>query len=456
MTEFFQRDKSVVSRQVRDLFSKRILQASTVLFCLIFLSEIIGCRNCELNSPLVEINIEKNIGNIEQLNMCDFDCEIKYVPLEGDSVMLKVAALSEFSEELILVSDRSNCLLFDSRGKQISKFGCRGEGPGEYTYITNIKFGGHNQIIIQDGRFFLVYNQSGKILRKFKPEVNPEIIDRRGTMESWMLFNDSIFIGQVSNDSGQEEFKAVFFNEMGKTVGYVRNNIFLNLKKYYISSDNSSASIYQMGGITYFKEMLNDTVFRVDDQYAFEPIYYLNLGKYSMPKSVRELPMHEMGVESKKYIRVENLYETSRYLFLDCNFNNHSPAKRSEPGYLMDASGTEHKVLFYTLRMLGIYDKIYKELVFAEPVKSENWLMNCGLRNDYDGGVNFYPRKMVNDSTLAMWVDAYKLREHVASEAFKNSTPKYPEKKKELEELANKLSDNDNPVLILCTFKNLD
>jgi hypothetical protein len=78
--------------------------------------------------------------------------------------------------------------------------------------------------------------------------------------------------------------------------------------------------------------------------------------------------------------------------------------------------------------------------------------MNCGLRNDYDGGVNFYPRKMVNDSTLAMWIDAFRLKEHVASEAFKNSTPKYPEKKKELEAFVNQLNENDNPVLILCTF----
>ncbi|MCX6227403.1 MAG: hypothetical protein NTV01_22145, partial [Bacteroidia bacterium] len=100
----------------------------------------------------------------------------------------------------------------------------------------------------------------------------------------------------------------------------------------------------------------------------------------------------------------------------------------------------------------GVYEKPSHQLTFAEPVKSDDRLTNSGLRNDYDGGVNFF-KKMVNDSTLAMWVDAWELKLHVSSRAFKNSTPKYPQKKKELERLANSLSDNDNPVLILCAFK---
>ncbi|MFA5817321.1 MAG: hypothetical protein WC865_17085 [Bacteroidales bacterium] len=71
-----------------------------------------------------------------------------------------------------------------------------------------------------------------------------------------------------------------------------------------------------------------------------------------------------------------------------------------------------------------------KNLVFAEPVKSDDRLTNWGLKNDYDGGVNFHPRVSVNNTTLAMWVDAYALKAHVSSLAFKNSTTKYPEKKR--------------------------
>ncbi len=39
------------------------------------------------------------------------------------------------------------------------------------------------------------------------------------------------------------------------------------------------------------------------------------------------------------------------------------------------------------------------------------------------------------------------------SEEFRNSKPVYPEKKRELEKLANSLKETDNPVLILVSLK---
>ncbi|MGV8091740.1 MAG: hypothetical protein AB2L24_07745 [Mangrovibacterium sp.] len=52
-------------------------------------------------------------------------------------------------------------------------------------------------------------------------------------------------------------------------------------------------------------------------------------------------------------------------------------------------------------------------------------------------------------STDVQLINPFQLKAHVASDEFKNSTPQYPEKKKELEKLANSLSENDNPVLML-------
>jgi hypothetical protein len=52
-----------------------------------------------------------------------------------------------------------------------------------------------------------------------------------------------------------------------------------------------------------------------------------------------------------------------------------------------------------------------------------------------------------------MRINAYDLKAHVASEAFRSSTPKYPERKRELEALANRLKDDDNPVLMVVTFE---
>jgi hypothetical protein len=50
-------------------------------------------------------------------------------------------------------------------------------------------------------------------------------------------------------------------------------------------------------------------------------------------------------------------------------------------------------------------------------------------------------------------IDPYKIRTYVASNEFKNSRFKYPEKKKELVKLANSLKETDNPVLMVVRLK---
>ncbi len=79
-----------------------------------------------------------------------------------------------------------------------------------------------------------------------------------------------------------------------------------------------------------------------------------------------------------------------------------------------------------------------------------------GIPNNFDGGLSFSPDTYFEengDEYLAGTIQPFELKAHVASDAFKNSTPKYPEKKKQLEQLANSLDENDNPVLMLVKLK---
>jgi len=106
-----------------------------------------------------------------------------------------------------------------------------------------------------------------------------------------------------------------------------------------------------------------------------------------------------------------------------------------------------------TTHALGIYNKETNDLIFCKPTDTDNPLFTSGLYNDIDAGPRFFPAKQVNDSTLMMWIAPGQLKEHVASDDFKNNIPKFPEKKKQLEELAGSLSEFDNPVLMFVTLR---
>jgi len=54
---------------------------------------------------------------------------------------------------------------------------------------------------------------------------------------------------------------------------------------------------------------------------------------------------------------------------------------------------------------------------------------------------------------MVMTVSAMDLKNHIASDDFKNNIPVYPQKKAMLEEFANNLSEFDNPVLMFVTLK---
>jgi hypothetical protein len=136
--------------------------------------------------------------------------------------------------------------------------------------------------------------------------------------------------------------------------------------------------------------------------------------------------------------------------FIKFQFGDLIPAKRLTP----KSTQIGNNVNWYNTRnVLGIYDKQKHDLIFCKPTSTDNPLFSSGIYNDLDGGPRSLPQKQINDSTIVMWVDARQLKEHGASDDFKNANPKFPEKNRELEKLAGWLSELDNPVLMMVTFK---
>ncbi|MGF1587101.1 MAG: 6-bladed beta-propeller [Bacteroidales bacterium] len=421
---------------------------TNLIFCLaLFATITLSCsKNINSTSSFTEINIEKKVGSFEKLQLSDYIDDIQYIPLDSDPVLLRSIYQLDFYRGMIAVNDKDNCILYDTSGGYIARIGNQGKGPGEYMFSTNFRFGINGKVYIQDGRDILIYDLNGTFIRKFDPEINTEL----SAVRNWSLYNDSLFLGQLPNQTGKEAYKAVIFDDRGKTIKTLQNWIFLNRESLVNSWIENHANIYQFNGKTFFKESINDTLFFINDQYLFEPAYYFKLGKYGEPVANRELVAGSAEWKSSaNYIYNNNVYEQKNHFFIDLSFyEKHSPVKRDEP---VEKYGTISE--YYTFVVLGVFDKITKELAFSEPSPIDNQFLNTGLYNDFDGGLNFYPKERVNDSILAMWIDAYIIKEHVDSDAFKNSNPKYPEKKKELEVLAARLAENDNPVLMLVKLK---
>jgi hypothetical protein len=418
-----------------------------LLFLLLFTT---GCSKGQNNNSLPIIDIEANIKNMQQINLSQFTNDIKYVPLQIRDDLAFVGIWDcVFSDKYILVKDLRKCFLYDFEGNVISKIGNQGRGPGEYNNARNVAFGPNNKIYIQDLYDLLEYNMDGSFSKRYDKcfSVDSDFVG------SWFPITDSLIFGKISSLMGNEKNKALIFNKNGTIKTQYKNYILFNRGRQLAGPEEINATIYKFQNEIVFKEIYNDTIFNLSKELELIPKYLINLGKFSEPVSHRENIIQENGLDFstiwENYMQLETVFQTQNYLILDCQFNVQFPAKRLTPKIVMEGITSWYN----TTRVLGIYDKQTKKLIFCKPTSTDNALFTSGLYNDIDAGARFFPKTQVNDSTMVMSIEAKQLKDHVASADFKNTIAKYPEKKQQLEELANRLTEFDNPVLMFVTVK---
>jgi len=407
----------------------------------IFIISIISCKENGTESiPIVEIG--KNIDNFQPFKLHDLDGEFEYVVLESiPAAMLMDIRFIDISGNHIVVSDRDKCLLFDRGGKFISKIGSQGRGPGENTAFTQVKIL-DEKIFLPDGlsnvmNTFSIY---GEFINSLKSPGDFWVLNSN----SWMPVTESSFFVHIPNHSGSEEYRIALIDNNGEILQkYANTTFYPSFRNYCIYQ--RPATFYNHNDNIYFKQLLNDTIYQLNNDHL-DPIYLFDLGAYGFSFEYYALPWELFREKLADGITIEYLFETRDYIFVIMNFwrnypfafyrkNDHRP------------SGLDQYMI------LGLFNKTNDEFFLVAPSNVDHQIEPTGIKNDIDGGINFMPRYAVNDTLLVSWFEAYELKMYVASEAFKNSNPKYPEKKKELEELAAGLDENDNPVLMLVTLK---
>jgi hypothetical protein len=194
---------------------------------------------------------------------------------------------------------------------------------------------------------------------------------------------------------------------------------FNNQNTHAITGENL---FYNFNRQVFKKEVYSDTVYSYENK-VFKPHLVIQVGNKLITPQARS--KFDGLYLAKNYISPLNLFEFGDYVYYEFVYKFALPDDVIIYSFI-GSKKNNLKVIFNTGK---------------------------GIINDLDGGPNIWPKTIQDDNTIVALVDALKLKTHVASEAFKNSIPKYPERKKELEILANSLKETDNPVLLLISLK---
>ena len=409
-----------------------------VIFFLLFLSSCHSKR--EIKDEILRIDLNEAV-NRSQLNASDFISSIEYVALETSSqCLLGEAVFASVSENFILTfSYNGSCLLFSRKGQFIRSIGQRGNGPQDYlnnSYYVKIDEKS-DRIYLMGMDEIVAYTIAGKFVKKlnlidfYKKGV---LSDRPMHVTHW---KENLFCANMNLNSGKEPLRCVIFTLEGEVVKTFPNHVFFETEKGRMvrSTLNSDVDIYLYNEQLYFKEILCDTLFRITDQLDF------------VPEIIFDLPGKKMPTNMRGYF------------------------KTSPPEYMIRGIHEVDNYLFWFGTLQYLYDKKKNQLISFEgdpllnreitaplPGGATNTRTTSlrGLSNDIDGGLPFAPHHLShiqNDQQMICIYQSYLLKEKLTDEHFARYKIKDPEAHKRLRNLLENLDWEDNPVLMIATFK---
>jgi len=357
----------------------------------------------------------------EKIALSNIATNIQYITLDNTLPIGLVYTIVVNDNWLFLSTKEEGIIQFDWNGNFIRKIANKGHGPDEYNYgmeFTVDEISGC--IYVVDFKKIKVYNDNGKFLRDIS--TTEYFSGAAGNIE---ILGNYLFLPDFGN-YGNFDYNWVILDTLENLISSKRS--FTQPDGYVENGD-----IYKYNNNIYYYNVLNDTIFTISTNLKTSTAYLFSEGENRWPKS---------GIDNKainptilsEIFRVFKMFESKHYLFLVYGF-------KARSAFLIIEKRTK--------RTYQSFNEINKKFVKSIP---------C-IKNDLDEGLpikikpTFDYFEINNSEYIISFINPFELKAHVLTNKFKNSTPKYPEKKKALEKLANSLNENDNPVLMLVKLK---
>ena len=388
----------------------------TYLIWTIVVISFVSCTSQNnTETSLTRFNIE-DTNKTSKVRLSDLNVKsIQYVPLETDTnfSMSDINKLVTTDSTLVIFDFNTNFFHFDLNGNFINKIGTIGKGPQEYQFAFDFTIDHEKKqllIPIMNESSLMIYSLNGKFLKSIPcPKYTRNI-----------LHTDEGIICRCDYYGGKYKGKNSIFliDDKGNIIKRFSDK-YKYINTSFTSGFREEFLIYNHHENVYTKEIYSDTVF-VFENLKFEPAFILDhWGKTISVEAREKIDNFDSFVEiADQHSKEINMLLWGDYVFSEFSFQ----------GSYYNFFGSFHNKDF---------NIITKDLII----------------NDIDGGPGILLKTTIAKNTAISWVNAFDLKAHVASDAFKNSTPLFPEKKKELERLANSLDQNDNPVLMLVKLK---
>jgi hypothetical protein len=349
------------------------------------------------------IDLERDISNIESVQLSTIGKKLEYIPLETDTAcLLRRIENAAVSDSFIFATDGGKLFEFNKKGKFLKQIGSAGRGPGEYSRIADFIIDEKSrEIFVLSSRKVLIYGYDGHFKGEFKTDFpSNQFIMRDRNSFVFHPFN-------LPMGTSEPVYSWYFIDRSGN----VQLKLINTLKRVNKGVIVPYSPLYMFNGTPHFME------FGVDTLYDFtnlekKPYAIFHFGTIKMPPdpTMSEVP----AINGKAW--VSDVRETGKSLFIKIWW---------------DMSDS-------------ITNCIYNKASARFSVLREN-----GFVNDIDGGVVFWPVEIPDDNIFIGYAEAFDLIKHIKNDHTVNSKADDRGKTDQLKNIAEQLNENSNPVLIV-------
>ena len=393
------------------------------------------------NAKATNIDVVKAMGKEKIEYLSSYAKDIQYIPLETkkESLIKTINRIVVEKNKIFILSDFKSILIFDIKGNFIGKVNRFGRGPQEYTDILSFLVDPVSEnICILSSRAIFEYDIKGNFIYKI------EKIPEATTLNSFLKVKDGVFLVNWSKHSDAKEMTSILnSNSILYKDGKHQNLFTYSQKATDVSKPGSilmlvfqghQYSFYKYGESIRAARANNDTIITIDSKYKITPEYIFNFGKYGYKSG--DDKYEKMILEDDKIITRSSLIETANYIFLTFNFRGVA----SDPFETTVILSDNKTRIVKRTEVSAIYNKKTKELrLLKRPYKEKS-----GLVENIQNGPEFWPRSINSKNELISFMSASYLINYCSEKKGDKS---------KVDAIASKLSEEDNPVVVIVTPK---
>ena len=222
---------------------------------------------------------------------------ISCIPLQTDSncIIGDIEKLIKSGNYFFILDSENILYMFLNDGKFIRKIGKKGNGPNEYSYISDFCIDDVNKRIYVDiNKAIAIFDFNGTFIKK---------IDNHGA-DQILFYNNKIVLSMPDRPVETQEKDAILITESsGRIVKFFKTPLVR-----YGGFEFTFSLLFKADDYCYYKEELGDTLYEIDKSFNRKPASVFQLGKYKMPKE--DFDFSHM-TKWDKYYRFVDVYKLS-------------------------------------------------------------------------------------------------------------------------------------------------